>query len=101
MGNLSNIGRIFFGIAIAGMGIPVIYYKDLPYMLVPPKDYGLSGVLIITAGFIFILIGATLKMQSLVHSKNGICDKMDVTMEDGTADTYYFGVNTVFAKYPK
>jgi hypothetical protein len=51
--------------------------------------------------FSLSVIGATLKMQSLVHSKNGICDKMDVTMEDGTADTYYFGVNTVFAKYPK
>jgi len=67
MGNLSNIGRIFFGIAIAGMGIPVIYYKDLPYMLVPPKDYGLSGVLIITAGFIFILIGACMVFKMKIR----------------------------------
>jgi uncharacterized membrane protein YphA (DoxX/SURF4 family) len=57
MGNLSNIGRIFFGMAIAGIGIPVIYYKDLPYMLVPPKDYGIPGYLVIACGFIFILIG--------------------------------------------
>ncbi len=58
MANLSNIGRIFFGAAIAGIGVPVIYYKDLPYMLVPPKDYGIPGSLIIAAGFVFILIGA-------------------------------------------
>jgi len=34
MGNLSNPGRIFFGIAIAGMGLLTIYYGDFPYMLI-------------------------------------------------------------------
>jgi hypothetical protein len=63
MGNLSNIGRIFFGIAIAGIGIPVIYFKNLPYMLVPPKDYGLPGFLVIAVGFIFILIGLSIVLS--------------------------------------
>jgi hypothetical protein len=35
MGSLSSIGRIFYGIAIAGMIIVSIYYHKLPYILGP------------------------------------------------------------------
>ncbi len=37
MGNLSAVGRIFYGIGIVGMGFLTIYYADFPYMLIPPK----------------------------------------------------------------
>jgi len=39
MKNLSGVGRIFYGIGIAGMGFLTIYYKDFPYMLIPPKTF--------------------------------------------------------------
>ncbi len=67
MANLSNIGRIFFGIAIAGIGIPVIYYKDLPYMLIPPRDYGIPGFIVIASGFIFILIGLSIVLSKQIR----------------------------------
>jgi len=35
MRNLSDIGRIFYGIAVAGLGFQTIYYDDFPYMLIP------------------------------------------------------------------
>jgi hypothetical protein len=35
MGSLSSIGRIFYGIAIAGIVIVSIYYHKLPYILGP------------------------------------------------------------------
>ena len=44
MGNLSSIGRIFYGIAIAGIAIVSFYYYKLPYILGPgliPKGPGL------------------------------------------------------------
>jgi uncharacterized membrane protein len=55
MGNISNIGRIFYGISIAAMGILTIYYKDLPYMLFPTPVLlpGLAYVF----GIMFILVG--------------------------------------------
>jgi hypothetical protein len=37
MVNLSKIGRLFFGIGIAVMGLPTIFYKVFPYMLLPPR----------------------------------------------------------------
>ncbi len=59
MGNLTNIGRIFYGLAIAAMGILIIRYADFPYFLIPPKHdwiidrpiivYGI-GVLLALAG---------------------------------------------------
>jgi uncharacterized membrane protein len=64
MGNLSKIGRIFYGIAIAGIGFPTIYYKDFPYMLLPPQPFlipgnvmsiYITGTLLILAG-VFIVI---------------------------------------------
>lgn len=62
-GNLSNIGRIFYGIAIAAMGLLTIYYRELPYMLIPPKHPWLnnhviwvyiSGVLLFLAGICIV-----------------------------------------------
>src|ERR1035438_6430594 len=36
MEKLSKLGRIFYGIAIAGLGLGAIYYNEFPYMLCPP-----------------------------------------------------------------
>ena len=47
MGNLSHIGRIFYGIAIAGMGFLTIYYSDFPYMLIPPNHSHIPGLVIL------------------------------------------------------
>ena len=59
MRNLSTIGRIFYGIAIVVIGFLTIYYKDLPYMLIPPKHLWLSGLVMIiyVFGALFILMG--------------------------------------------
>ena len=60
MGKLSDIGRIFYGIAIAGMGFPTIIYKAFPYMLLPPLNFLNSVPAVITniSGAVLILVGA-------------------------------------------
>jgi len=47
MEKLSNIGRIFYGIAIAGMGFLTMYYRDFPYMLIPAKHSWIPGLVIL------------------------------------------------------
>jgi uncharacterized membrane protein len=55
MRNLSYTGRIFYGIAIAVLGFLTLYYRDFPYMLIPPHE-GLviaayiSGIFLVLAG---------------------------------------------------
>jgi hypothetical protein len=36
MGSPFNIGRIFYGLAMAGIGVLSMYYRALPYILSPP-----------------------------------------------------------------
>jgi len=59
MRNLSNIGRIFYGIAIAVLGFLTLYYHDFPYMLIPPHDSWINGLVIVacTSGALLILAG--------------------------------------------
>jgi hypothetical protein len=45
--------------------------------------------------FILEMIGAALERQSL-DDKGGLCDKMEVSTDDGKKATYYFGVEKVF-----
>jgi uncharacterized membrane protein len=60
MRNLSYIGRIFYGIAIAVLGLLTLYYQDFPYMLIPPHQ-GLvivayiSGIFLVLAGGCIVL----------------------------------------------
>ncbi|MFI5138687.1 MAG: hypothetical protein ACHQIM_12745 [Sphingobacteriales bacterium] len=65
MRNLSETGRIFYGIAIAGMGLLTAYYKDFPYMLIPPNHSGMPGfaMLAFIAGTLFILAGACIVFE--------------------------------------
>jgi uncharacterized membrane protein len=59
MGNLSNVGRIFYGTAIAVLGFLTIYYNDFPYMLIPPKHGWIPGLVMIAyiSGAMLILAG--------------------------------------------
>jgi uncharacterized membrane protein len=75
MGNLSNIGRIFYGLSIAAMGLLTIYFKDFPYMLIPPghswmNDHVLfvyiSGALLILAGACIVFEKKTMPVAILL-----------------------------------
>ena len=59
MEKLSTIGRIFYGVGMAGMGFQTIYYKDFPYMLIPLKHAGIPGLAILAciAGALLMLAG--------------------------------------------
>ena len=59
MGRLSELGRIFFGFAIMGIGIQTVYYNNLPYMLYPPMHLAGSGqlMLVYISGILLILGG--------------------------------------------
>ena len=65
MRNLSNIGRIFYGIAIAGIGVQTIYYNDFPYMLIPPKHSWIPGLVMLAYifGALLILAGACIVFE--------------------------------------
>ena len=62
MGNLSNVGRIFYGIAVTGIGFQTIYYSDFPYMLIPPKHSWIPGLVLLAYifGTMLILAGASI-----------------------------------------
>jgi hypothetical protein len=65
MKNLSNIGRIFYGIAIAAMGFQTIYYHDLPYMLIPPRHFWLNDhvLFVYISGALLFLAGACIVFE--------------------------------------
>jgi uncharacterized membrane protein YphA (DoxX/SURF4 family) len=62
MANLSNIGRIFYGIAIAAIGLQSIYYHDFPYILSLPDHFWLTGHIILAYiwGIMFVLAGVSM-----------------------------------------
>jgi len=65
IGNLSRIGRIFYGIAIAGFGLQSVYYCDFPYMLLPPNHSRIPGIATVTfiSGILFVLAGACIVFE--------------------------------------
>ena len=70
MRNLSNIGRIFYGIAITGMGVLTISYKDFPYMLIPPEHSWITGFVLLTYifGAMLILSGACIVFEKRIRT---------------------------------
>jgi len=68
MKSLTNIGRISFGITIAGMGLLTIYYRDFPYMLIPPKHSGIPGLVMLAyiSGALLILAGASIVFEKKI-----------------------------------
>ncbi len=69
MRNLPVIGRIFYGIAIAVMGLQTIYYSDFPYMLIPPKHSSIPGLGIIAYvfGAMLILAGVCIVFEKKIR----------------------------------
>ncbi|HVS92126.1 MAG TPA: hypothetical protein VHE59_08855 [Mucilaginibacter sp.] len=59
MGSLSATGRVFYGIAIAEMGIQTIYYRDFPYFFLPADHASIPGIAIFAYvfGALFIVEG--------------------------------------------
>jgi uncharacterized membrane protein YphA (DoxX/SURF4 family) len=55
--NLSDIGHIFYGIAIIVMGILTVYYGKFPYMLIPPNHSWIPGPVIYIFGILLISAG--------------------------------------------
>jgi len=70
MGKLANVGRIFFGIAIAGIGFQTIYYNDFPYMLIPPKHSWIPGLVMFAyiSGSLLFLAGACIVFEKKIRS---------------------------------
>jgi uncharacterized membrane protein YphA (DoxX/SURF4 family) len=63
MVSLSNVGRIFYGIAIVVTGFLIIYYNDFPYWLIPPKHSWIPGPVIYIFGAMLILAGACIVIK--------------------------------------
>ena len=70
MKNLSNIGRIFYGVAMTVMGLLTIYYKDFPYMLIPPNHSWIHGLVILAyiSGTMLILAGVCIVFEKKTRS---------------------------------
>jgi uncharacterized membrane protein YphA (DoxX/SURF4 family) len=67
--NLSRIGRIFYGIALAGTGISTIYFNAYPYYLLPPLHFLTPGPAILhyITGTILILVGASIVFEKKIR----------------------------------
>ena len=69
MRNLSKIGRIFYGISMAGIGFPAIYFNSFPYMLLPPLKFLTPGPAFLhyISGAIFILVGICIVFEKKIR----------------------------------
>ena len=69
MGNLSNIGRIFYGMAVVATGFQTIYYYDFPYWLLPPKHSWIHGLVILAyiSGAMLILAGGCITFEKKIR----------------------------------
>jgi len=71
MRKLSDLGRIFYGVSIAELGIQTVYYNAFPYFLIPPNHLSIpgftyiSGALLALAGA-FIAFGKKVRPISLL-----------------------------------
>jgi uncharacterized membrane protein YphA (DoxX/SURF4 family) len=61
-----NIGRFFYGIAIAGIGLLMIYYQEFPYMLFLIQPWLIPGLVYLT-GILFILAGAAIISEKKIR----------------------------------
>lgn len=63
--SLSHTGRVFYGIAMTGMGLQTVYEKDFPYMLLPPNHNLVPGlaVLACTFGILLVLVGGCIVFE--------------------------------------
>ncbi|MGZ3778799.1 MAG: hypothetical protein ACXVAZ_14145 [Mucilaginibacter sp.] len=65
MKNLSNIGRMFYGITIAVIGLETIYYKNFHPYLLPENHAWLPGLVVLAyvSGALLILAGACIVLK--------------------------------------
>jgi uncharacterized membrane protein YphA (DoxX/SURF4 family) len=69
MPKLSVIGRIFYGLSMAAMGLITIYYRDFPYMLIPPHHQWISDhvVLVYLSGALLFLAGVCIVLGKMLR----------------------------------
>jgi uncharacterized membrane protein len=67
---LSTVGRIFYGIAIAGIGFLTVYYHDFPYMLIPANHLWIPGLVMVAiiSGSLLILAGTCIIIDKKANS---------------------------------
>lgn len=58
--NLAGIGRIFFGISIAEMGLQALFYANFPYMMLPQGNVHVPDVVAYGLGIILAMAGASI-----------------------------------------
>lgn len=65
MESLSKTGRIFYGVAIAEIGLQAIYNRDFPYILSLPAHIGIPGHVALASifGILFTLAGASIVFE--------------------------------------
>jgi len=65
MGKLPGIGRIFYGIAIAVIGLQTSIYRTFPYILSLPDNFSITGRLILACvlGLLFALCGTAIVFE--------------------------------------
>ena len=63
--NLANIGRIFYGLAIAEIGLRTIYDRDFPYIIPFPEHFWAPAhiALALAWGIMFTLAGASIILK--------------------------------------
>ena len=68
MGIPAHIGRIFFGLSVAAMGLLCIYYRDFPYFFIPPNhSWPLDHVFVIyLSGVLLFLAGACIVLEKIL-----------------------------------
>jgi len=69
MEKLFNIGRVFYGIAIIGMGLQAIYYRRFPYILQLPEHFSKPAgmVLALVFGLVFTVGGVSVFFEKIAR----------------------------------
>ena len=84
--NFPALGRVFYGLSIAGLGFLTLYYRDFPYFLIPPHSHiapwaaivisitgtllclaGISIVSKMNGGLVSLLLGGVLLLNFIVY----------------------------------
>lgn len=92
------MGRIFYGIAIAGIGFPSIYYKDYPYVLFPAQPSPIPALVYII-GTMFILVGACIVFELKIRPVSLLFGSVLLLIFCFYHIPYEFGVNSNY-KHP-
>jgi len=67
MRNLSNVGRVFYGLSIAVLGFVTVYDHDFPYMMIPANHAGIPGLAIVAyiSGALLVLAGICIVFEKM------------------------------------